>query len=183
VLQLDHTVSVESLEKMTIYFRQLYNVFLAQEKPDCLTLLSNHSRTLMAAAACLNTDIAALRLSLQVHFLLLYCSILLWAFSALTLLIGQQEGHPSCKKLSGGVLAWLSVWSEVQTCMWPSCRAGLDQLLIAIRSLLIACDHVRSKERLIAINRPIAKLGMIYTTWRRQDGVLSQVSLPCTVLT
>jgi len=38
------------------------------------------------------------------------------AFSALTLLVGQQEGHPACKKLSGGVLAWLSVWSEVQTC-------------------------------------------------------------------
>ena len=37
------------------------------------------------------------------------------AFSALTLLVGQQEGHPACKKLSGGVLAWLSVWSEVQT--------------------------------------------------------------------
>jgi len=36
------------------------------------------------------------------------------AFSALTLLVGQQEGHPACKKLSGGVLAWLSVWSEVQ---------------------------------------------------------------------
>ena len=42
------------------------------------------------------------------------------AFSALTLLVGQQEGHPVCKKLSGGVLAWLSVWSEVQTCIWPS---------------------------------------------------------------
>jgi len=26
----------------------------------------------------------------------------------LTLLVGQQEGHPACKKLSGGVLAWLS---------------------------------------------------------------------------
>ena len=26
----------------------------------------------------------------------------------------------ACKKLSGGVLAWLSVWSEVQTCIWPS---------------------------------------------------------------
>jgi len=25
----------------------------------------------------------------------------------LTLLVGQQEGHPVCKKLSGGVLAWL----------------------------------------------------------------------------
>jgi len=26
------------------------------------------------------------------------------AFSALTLLDGWQEGHPACKKLSGGVL-------------------------------------------------------------------------------
>ena len=50
--------------------------------------------------------------------------IYLWdpaiAFSALTLLVGRQEGHPACKKLSGGVLAWLSVWSEVQTGIWPS---------------------------------------------------------------
>ena len=43
-----------------------------------------------------------------------------YAVSALTLLVGRQEGHPACKKLSGGVLAWLSVWSEVQTCIWPS---------------------------------------------------------------
>jgi len=27
----------------------------------------------------------------------------------LTLLVGRQEGHPACKKLGGGVLAWLSV--------------------------------------------------------------------------
>jgi len=39
------------------------------------------------------------------------------AFSALTLLVGWQEGHPA---LSGGVLAWLSVWSKMQTCIWPS---------------------------------------------------------------
>ena len=39
------------------------------------------------------------------------------AFSALTLLVGRQEGHPACKKLSGGVLAWLSFWSEVQACI------------------------------------------------------------------
>jgi len=38
----------------------------------------------------------------------------------LTLLVGRQEGHPACKKLSGGVLASLSVWSEMQTCTWPS---------------------------------------------------------------
>jgi len=42
------------------------------------------------------------------------------AFSALTLLVERQEGHQACKKLSGGVLTWLSVWSKVQTCIWPS---------------------------------------------------------------
>ena len=42
------------------------------------------------------------------------------AFSALTLLVGQQEGHPACKKQSGGGLVWLFVWSKVQTCIWPS---------------------------------------------------------------
>ena len=49
-----------------------------------------------------------------------YFRSLHFAFSALTLLVGRQEGHPACKKLGGGVLAWLSVWSEVQTCIWPS---------------------------------------------------------------
>jgi len=39
------------------------------------------------------------------------------AFNALTLLVGRQKGHPACKKLSGEVLAWLSVWNEVQTCI------------------------------------------------------------------
>jgi len=42
------------------------------------------------------------------------------AFSALTLLVGRQEGHPACKKLSGGVLVWLSVWSKVQIAYSPA---------------------------------------------------------------
>jgi len=45
----------------------------------------------------------------------LFLQYILIAFSALTLLVGRQEGHPACKNLSDGVLAWLSVWSEVQT--------------------------------------------------------------------
>jgi len=28
------------------------------------------------------------------------------------MLFGRQEGHPACKKLSGGLLVWLFVWSE-----------------------------------------------------------------------
>jgi len=43
-----------------------------------------------------------------------------YAFGALPLLVGWQEGHPAFKKLSGWVLVWLSVWSEVQTCIRPS---------------------------------------------------------------
>ena len=35
--------------------------------------------------------------------------------------VGWAAGRASrCKKQSGGVLAWLSVWSKVQTCIWPS---------------------------------------------------------------
>jgi len=44
---------------------------------------------------------------LDADFYLLLCLI---AFSALTLLVGWQEGHPACKKLSSGVITWLSVW-------------------------------------------------------------------------
>jgi len=53
-------------------------------------------------------------------------------FSALTLLVGWQEGHLACKKLSGGMLVWLSVWGKVQICIWPSwchCHSlSLDQV-------------------------------------------------------
>jgi len=54
------------------------------------------------------------------NFCVLVLFILYFAFSALTLFVGQQEGHPAYKKLSGEVLVCLSVWSEVQTCIWPS---------------------------------------------------------------
>jgi len=47
--------------------------------------------------------------------------LLQFAVSALTLLVGWQEEHPVCKKLSDEVLAWLSVWSKVQViCIWSS---------------------------------------------------------------
>ena len=58
-------------------------------------------------------------------------------FSALTLLVGWQEGHPACKKLSGGLLAWLSVWSEVQTCIWPSWCHCHSLSLASVKSRLV----------------------------------------------
>jgi len=45
--------------------------------------------------------------------LLIVCSLGHISFSALTLLAGRQVGHPACKKLSGKVLAWLSLCSKV----------------------------------------------------------------------
>jgi len=60
-----------------------------------------------------------------------------FAFSALTLLVGRQEGHPACKKLRGGVLAWLSVWSDVQICIWPSWCHCHSLSLASVKSRLV----------------------------------------------
>jgi len=67
-----------------------------------------------------DSDHVFLYLALYKIFIIIYYCIIHCAFSSLTLLVGRQEGHPACKKQSGGVLVWLSVWSEVQTCIWPS---------------------------------------------------------------
>jgi len=62
-------------------------------------------------------------------------SAVIFAFSALTLLVGRQEGHPACKKLSGGMLAWLSAWD-----------AGLHIAQQMPLPLTISCS---SKSRLV----------------------------------
>ena len=55
----------------------------------------------------------------------------------MTLLVGRQEGHPACKKLSGGVLAWLSTWSEMKTCIWPSGCHCHSLSLASVKSSLV----------------------------------------------
>jgi len=52
------------------------------------------------------------------------------------LLVGRQEGHLACKKLSGGMLAWLSVWGEVYICIWPS-RCHCHSLSCSSKSRLV----------------------------------------------
>ena len=56
---------------------------------------------------------------------------------ALMLLVGRQEGHPACKKVSVGLLAWLSVWSKVQTCIWPSGCHCQSLSLASVKSRLV----------------------------------------------
>ena len=51
--------------------------------------------------------------------------------------LGGRKGIRPVKKLSGGVLAWLSVWSEVQTCIWPSWCHCHSLSLASVKSRLV----------------------------------------------
>jgi len=51
--------------------------------------------------------------------------------------LGGRKGIRPVKKLSGGVLAWLSVWSEVQTCIWPSWCHFHSLCLASVKSRLV----------------------------------------------
>jgi len=75
-------------------------------------------RTLLDERAVVRCNVAVMRILHRTIYRRCMPSVV--AFSALTLLAGRQKGHPADKKLSGGVLAWLSVWSKLQTCIWPS---------------------------------------------------------------
>jgi len=69
--------------------------------------------------------------------LIIHLVIKQWAFSALMLLVGWQEGHPACKKVSGGVLAWLSVWGKVHICVYPSWYYCHSLSLASVKSRLV----------------------------------------------
>jgi len=67
-------------------------------------------------------------------------------FSALMLLVGWQEGHPACKKLNGGILAWLSVSDIVisQVCVCVSGQ-GVDRPRPTQRPLSATYGACRSR--------------------------------------
>jgi len=52
--------------------------------------------------------------------------------------LGGRKGIRPVKKLSGGVLAWLSVWSKVQTCIWPSWCHCHSLSVASVKSRLVS---------------------------------------------
>jgi len=66
--------------------------------------------TLASSCCCQQRHTSSKTLLQQPSRVVIHNLILLqpkvFAFSALTLLVGRQEGHPACKKLSDGMLAW-----------------------------------------------------------------------------
>jgi len=56
----------------------------------------------------------------------------------LTLFVGRQEEHPVCKELSDEVLAWLSIWSEVQMiCDGPADATATPSSLASLNSRMV----------------------------------------------
>ena len=51
--------------------------------------------------------------------------------------LGDRKGTRPVKKLSGGVRAWLSVWSELQTCIRPSWFHCHSLSLASVKSRLV----------------------------------------------
>ena len=51
--------------------------------------------------------------------------------------LGGRKGIRPVKNSSGGVLAWLSVWSKMQTCIWPSWCHCHSLSLASVKSRLV----------------------------------------------
>ena len=51
--------------------------------------------------------------------------------------LGGRKGIRPVKKLSGGLLAWLSLWSEMQTFIWPSWCHCHSLSLATVKSRLV----------------------------------------------
>ena len=78
-------------------------------------------------------------LSSPVTSLFVFFLLLLWHVPSVLwrCWLGGRKGIRPVKNLSGGVLAWLSVWSEVQTCIWPSWCHCYSLSLAPVKSRLV----------------------------------------------
>ena len=56
-------------------------------------------------------------------------NVIFFPFSALTLLVGRQEGHPACKKMGVGLLV-VMIWLELCTTYNSSCHHHLHHPLL-----------------------------------------------------
>ena len=93
-------------------------------------------------------------------------------FSALMLLVGWQEGHPVCKKPSSGVLAWLSLYSKVQTCIRPSWCHSLSLASEKSRLLLPFWYWLT---RVVPDKRPLNGCVRVCNRHREADNYLCQI--------
>jgi len=87
-------------------------------------------------------------------------------FSASMLLVVQKEGHLARKNC--GVLVWLSVWSEVQSCIWWCHCHSLSLSSVKSRLALPFWNHLT---RVILVKGP---LNVCVCVWRLTVTKLNQ---------
>ena len=110
-------------------------VFLECSAPSCdtpswLSALTNLH--LQQVALCLLCWLPCI-----ICFLLHLCYLHYFRYSVLwRCWLGGRKGIRPVK-MSGGVLAWLSVWGEVQTCIWPSWCHCHSLSLASVKSRLV----------------------------------------------
>jgi len=114
-----------SSSSLTVTKYVVLSVFRYQGEPVCvlgiksvMQIVKTFDELKFNTKACLKL-LGKRRCNLRVllyqdYYVVLFC---LQCFDAVGC---RQEGRLACKKLSGGVLAWLSLWSEVQICIRPS---------------------------------------------------------------
>ena len=69
----------------------------------------------------------------------IFCNMLIFVLPSVVwrCWLGGRKGIRPVKNGSGGVLAWLSVWSKVQTCIWPSWCHCHSLSLASVKSRLV----------------------------------------------
>ena len=106
-------------------------VEISSPQPEVLTTLTEAWRQCSAKYICCIqkktslTPIVCIKLTMGLPSVLWHC----W--------LGGRKGIRPVKNLSSEVLAWLSVWSEVQTCIWPSWYHCRSLCLAPVKSRLL----------------------------------------------
>ena len=87
----------------------------------CTRVHARQWSTQHVVATCVELVIRSAVILVCFIYAVVYFACVIAQFSVLwRCWLGGRKGIRPVKKLSGGVLAWLSVWSEVQTCIRPS---------------------------------------------------------------
>ena len=112
-----------------------------------LTFIGWHIHTEMNSVGAGSYVLLVSQSCVLCHVFAVVCLWCLQCFDAV-LLVGQQEGHPACKR-SCVVLAWLSVWSKVQICIWPSWCHCHSLSLASVKSRLAPADPGSFRQRAV----------------------------------
>jgi len=84
----------------------------------------------------------------------MHCVMHCSAFNALTPLVGWQEGHPACKKLSGGVLEQVADLHMAQLMPLPLTVSCFSEIQIGFTFLVPAnpgCPEKRAVKRVCVV--------------------------------